>query len=75
MRRPSEKVRARVKKVFEEDPNRSLRPAELVEKVGLQPNTVAKAVWDLIDSGELSFDRDRAIKLASDGSMNAALSV
>ena len=75
MRRPSDKIRKQVRKVFEDNPTRGYKPAELVERVGLQASTVAMAAWDLIDSGELFISTEKEIKLTPHGSVDAPVSV
>ncbi len=74
-RRPSREIRERVRAVFEDSPKQGYRPAELVEKVGLQANTVAMAAWDLIDAGELFISQDKKMKLTSREMLNASLLV
>lgn len=73
--RPSKKIREQVKAAFESNPTQGYKPAELVEKVGLQPGTVAMAAWDLIDAGEVFINGEKRMKLVPGGTLNASLSV
>jgi hypothetical protein len=73
--RPSKQIREQVRVAFESNPTHGYKPAELVAKVGLQAGTVAMAVWDLIDAGEIFINKEKRMELTTDETLNASLSV